>query len=321
MKPGGSETTFSAASVSVIECASVNAVDDSGHRPHGVAQALDRPPTLARAHHHRGQQQAEQEQHMVPAGDDVAHAFADKTRARRCRRIGARRRAGRGRRSSDVDDARHGNHWRCAGRARLGILRFSGGRCCGSLVACRSCCGRARRGGSAADCHFGQVPRRIEHAKNRCLTRQLNPQQAAMRRVDFAQNAVAHRRHARQLAVQGKRQRGVRAVGALLEAARLGCRGAAGHVDALQRVAFDRGQRRAHLGPGEFRVAVGVDVECGVEIAQRHVDAQRRCRRSGVERQVRVARLVRRDRQREGESQSDAAGAQQTRALRRSARH
>ena len=91
MNAGVSDTSFSAARPSVIECATVNAGDDADDRPHRLASRSTGCQPARRPPHHRRQQQAEQEEDVVVAGQDVAHAFDEELPARALR-LGTRRR-------------------------------------------------------------------------------------------------------------------------------------------------------------------------------------------------------------------------------------
>ena len=73
----GNPTTPSAASVSVIECETVNAVTTAITPSNALRKRADRNPASVAPHQHRRQQQRDQEQQVVVADPDVMHAVGD----------------------------------------------------------------------------------------------------------------------------------------------------------------------------------------------------------------------------------------------------
>ncbi|EWS52428.1 hypothetical protein X551_04787 [Methylibium sp. T29] len=98
-----------------------------------------------------------------------------------------------------------------------------------------------------------------------------------MRRVGVAEQAIVQRGCAGRRAVAGVVQQRVHAVGlAVQRQARQRAQVAASVVQAqpVGHVAGDVGLARSHLAPAQLAIGVGVELEHGVEVAQRHVDLQ-----------------------------------------------
>ena len=227
--------------------------DDAEHRQHRVRQPFDRAPSVLRAAHHRRQQQAQQEQHVVVAAQDVMDALAQE--------LGRR------------------------GRRRL---------CCDFTPRCRGgCCNdlRCRRCDRRRNDALGSL--RIEHPQHRRLARELDARDAAMGRIDFAQNRVANRRRRRRHTVSPQRQCGIDAVDAPLQRLRRRLQFAAGDLHTRGHIGFDARPRSANLAPGQLAVGVRIEIECDVEIAQRDVDTHGGAGFVARELKVGIARLVR----------------------------
>ena len=137
---------------------------------------------------------------------------------------------------------------------------------------------------------------RVEHGAARAAgVRQA--QQAAVRGVDVGKQGVAHgQRPCPGRALQGQRQYGVGTIGVvvhelLTRRGRAGLPVGADH-QMRQRVAGDVGMAGAHLAPGDLAVAVGVQPDGRVQVAQRNVPAGGELLALPVQSQVAVGRLV-----------------------------
>ena len=191
--------------------------------------------------------------------------------------------------------------------------------CCDFTPRCRGgCCNdlRCRRCDRRRNDALG--PLRIEHPQHRRLARELDARDAAMGRIDFAQNRVANRRRRRRHTVSLQRQRGIDAIDAPFQCARRRLQLAARDLHARGDVGFDVRPRSANLAPGQLAVGVRIEIECDVEIAQRDVDTHGGAGIVARELQVGIARLVR-PRQRRCEREQQRCN--EAKATRRGAHH
>jgi hypothetical protein len=123
-------------------------------------------------------------------------------------------------------------------------------------------------------------------------------EQAAVLRIEIREQAVIDReaRRTRRLALHGQRQHRVGAVGVAVHQLLADCKRASAVVGAhgqpRARIGSDVGMARAQLAPGDLAVAVGIERERDVEVAQRDVPLAAQSCSADVDRQVAVRRLV-----------------------------
>ena len=143
----------------------------------------------------------------------------------------------------------------------------------------------------------------------RALPEACEVQQAAVLRVQIGEQRVVDRQLGGGLgAADGQRQHGVGAVGVVVDQLRTGRDRAglavAAHGQPRQRIGGNLAVLGAHFAPGDLAVAVGVQADGEIQVAQCDVPLAADFAGADGDRQVAVGRLVRLGRREPGESQA-----------------